>query len=178
MTHHHHHAPGEFLPLAIAVLTVSDSRTAANDQSGELLQNKIINAGHCLAARTQSTDDIYQLRALLSTWIAEKSVQVIITTGGTGVTGRDRTPEAVLPLLDKALTGFGELFRQLSFAHIGTATIQSRALAGIANGTLIFSLPGSPAACQLAWDDILAAQLDRRTSPCNFVQLLPRLLEQ
>ncbi len=175
---HHHHTPTEFLPLTIALLTVSDSRTAENDKSGQLLQNQVINAGHVLATRAQSIDDIYQLRAILSHWIADPNVQIIITTGGTGITGRDCTPEAVLPLLDKLLDGFGELFRQLSFAQIGTATIQSRALAGIANGTLIFCLPGSPAACQLAWDDILAAQLDVRTHPCNFVQLLPRFLEQ
>ena len=168
----------DFLPLTIAVLTVSDSRTETTDASGNLLSERIQAAGHQLAAKRIVPDDLYLLRAVFSDWIADPSIHVIMSTGGTGVTGRDRTPEAILPLLDRTLDGFGELFRTLSFDEIGASTIQSRALAGVANGTYIFCLPGSSGACRTAWDRILQAQLDRRTRPCNFAQLLPRLHER
>jgi molybdenum cofactor biosynthesis protein B len=166
-----------FIPLDIAVLTVSDSRTEADDKSGALLKDKAEIAGHKVVAKEIVPDDVYQMRAIFSRWIAEPQVQVILTTGGTGVTGRDSTPEAIAPLLDKQIEGFGELFRALSFEEIGTSTVQSRALAGLANGTFIFCLPGSSGACQTAWDKILQSQLDHRTRPCNFAQLIPRLLE-
>ena len=166
-----------FLPLGIAVLTVSDSRTEATDQSGALLRDRAEGAGHQVLAKERVADDIYQIRAVLSRWIADSQIQVVLVTGGTGVTGRDSTPEAVLPLFDKQIEGFGELFRRLSFQEIGTATIQSRALAGLANATFVFCLPGSRGACRTAWEQILEAQLDRRTRPCNFAQLLPRLRE-
>ena len=164
-------------PVSIAILTVSDTRTAATDKSGDLLAQRIGAAGHRLAARAIEKDDIYRLRAVVSAWIADPDVEVIITTGGTGLTGRDGTPEAIAPLLDKQIDGFGELFRSLSFAEIGPSTLQSRALAGIANGTFVFCLPGSSGACATGWDRILAVQLDQRTQPCNFVELMPRLLE-
>lgn len=167
-----------FVPLSIAVLTVSDSRTEADDTSGRLLREKAESAGHRVLAKEIVRDDIYQLRAVYSRWIADPEVQVILSTGGTGVTGRDSTPEAVAPLLDKYVEGFGELFRQVSFGEIGTSTVQSRAFAGLANGTFIFCLPGSTGACRTAWDQILLPQLDSRTRPCNFAQLLPRLLER
>ena len=167
-----------FVPLSIAVLTVSDSRTEADDTSGRLLREKAESAGHRVLAKEIVRDDIYQLRAVYSRWIADPEVQVILSTGGTGVTGRDSTPEAVAPLLDKQVEGFGELFRQVSFGEIGTSTVQSRAFAGLANGTFIFCLPGSTGACRTAWDQILLPQLDSRTRPCNFAQLLPRLLER
>jgi molybdopterin adenylyltransferase len=167
-----------FVPLNIAVLTVSDSRTLADDKSGDALQEGVVTAGHRLVARELVRDDVYQLRAMLSRWIADPGIQVVLTTGGTGVTGRDSTPEAVTPLLDKQIEGFGELFRAISFTEIGTSTIQSRAFAGLANGTFVFCLPGSGGACRTAWDKILLAQLDHRTRPCNFAQLIPRLLEQ
>jgi molybdenum cofactor biosynthesis protein B len=167
-----------FVPLNIAVLTVSDSRTLADDKSGDALQEGVVTAGHRLVARELVRDDVYQLRAMLSRWIADPGIQVVLTTGGTGVTGRDSTPEAVTPLLDKQIEGFGELFRAISFTEIGTSTIQSRAFAGLANGTFVFCLPGSSGACRTAWDKILLAQLDHRTRPCNFAQLIPRLLEQ
>lgn len=166
-----------FLPLNIAVLTVSDSRTADTDSSGALLVERLKTCGHELADRAIIRDDIYALRAQVSAWIAEAAVQVVITTGGTGVTGRDVTPEALTPLFDKPIEGFGELFRQLSFEDIGAATLQSRACAGMANGTLIFCLPGSTGACALGWDQILETQLDRRTRPCNFAMLIQRLNE-
>jgi len=172
-----HHDGGDFLPLSLAIATVSDSRVADTDTSGQLLRERALAAGHHVLEHVICRDDLYQLRALLSRWIADAAIQVILTTGGTGLTGRDRTPEAVLPLLDKPIDGFGELFRALSRAEIGTATVQSRACAGLANGTLIFCLPGSTGACRTAWDGILAAQLDRRTRPCNFVQLLHRFVE-
>lgn len=158
----------EFYPLNIAVLTVSDTRTLAEDKSGDALVSNITGAGHSLYARALVKDDIYQIRALVSRWIADANAQVVLITGGTGFSGRDSTPEAVAPLLDKHIHGFGELFRQLSFAEIGTSTIQSRALAGLANRTLIFCLPGSTNACNTAWQKILHAQLDSRTRPCNF----------
>jgi len=167
----------EFVPLTIAVLTVSDSRTEANDTSGQLLVERIQAAGHQLAEKMIVPDNIYQIRALVSNWIVQPHISVVLTTGGTGITGTDGTPEAILPLLDKPLDGFGELFRFLSYEEIKTSTIQSRALAGVANGTYIFCLPGSSGACRLAWDKILQAQLDYRTRPCNFVELMPRLLE-
>ena len=166
-----------FVPLAVAVLTVSDTRGAADDSSGDLLQAKAQEAGHRVVAREIVRDDVYQLRAVFSRWIADPQIQVVLSTGGTGVTGRDSTPEAVAPLLDKQVEGFGELFRAVSFVEIGASTIQSRALAGLANGTFIFCLPGSTGACRTAWEQILLTQLDSRTHPCNFAQLIPRLLE-
>jgi molybdenum cofactor biosynthesis protein B len=168
----------EFLPLAIAVLTVSDTRTEADDESGRTLVERLTAAGHRLAQRAIVPDNIYRIRAALSGWIADPQIQVILTTGGTGVTGRDSTPEAVRPLFDKELSGFGELFRMLSWEEIGTATLQSRALGGLANATFIFCLPGSAGACRTGWDRILRTQLDIRTQPCNFVELLPRLRER
>ena len=167
-----------FIPLNIAVLTVSDSRTEADDKSGALLRDRAEAAGHQVVAKEIVPDDIYQMRALFSRWIADPRVQVVVATGGTGVTGRDSTPEAVAPLLDKQIEGFGELFRTVSFEEIGASTLQSRALAGLANGTFIFCLPGSSGACRTAWDKILQPQLDHRTRPCNFAQLIPRLLEK
>ena len=169
--------PRTFLPLNIAVLTVSDTRTEENDTSGQLLLEKLTTAGHQLVDKMIAPDNIYQIRAIVSKWIADPKVNIVITTGGTGVTGRDSTPEAIQPLLDKHLEGFGELFRWLSYEEIKTATLQSRAIAGVANGTYIFCLPGSSGACRTAWDKILQAQLDYRTRPCNFVELMPRLQE-
>ncbi|KAA6185830.1 molybdenum cofactor biosynthesis protein B [Thiohalocapsa marina] len=166
-----------FLPLDIAILTVSDSRTEANDTSGHLLRDSATAAGHQVRAKAIVPDDVYALRAVFSNWIADPAIGVIISTGGTGITGRDSTPEAVTPLLDKSIDGFGELFRQLSYQDIGSSTIQSRAVAGLANGTLIFCLPGSTGACRTAWEQILAAQLDSRTRPCNFAQLIERFRE-
>lgn len=168
----------EFQPLNVALLTISDTRTLADDKSGNLLAERIAGAGHQLIDRRISKDDVYQMRAEFSRWIADPDVEVVITTGGTGVTGRDSTPEAIAPLLDKVIEGFGELFRQISFEEIGPSTIQSRAVAGMANSTLIFALPGSSGACKTAWDRILASQLDRRTKPCNFALLAPRFAEK
>lgn len=168
----------EFLPLNIAVLTVSDTRTEATDKSGQLLVARLTAAGHRLAEKRIERDDVYRIRAIVAGWIADAGVDVVITTGGTGLTGRDGTPEAVMPLLDKQIEGFGELFRSLSFEEIGTSTLQSRALAGVANGTYVFCLPGSTGACATGWDRILAKQLDYRTMPCNFVELIPRLTEK
>lgn len=167
-----------FLPLPIAVLTVSDTRTEAEDKSGKLLVERLTAAGHILADKQIVTDDIYRVRAVVSQWIADEGVKVVITTGGTGITGRDTTPEALLPLLDTRIDGFGELFRYLSFQEIASSTVQSRAVAGVANGTLIFALPGSSGACRTAWDGILLHQLDLRQKPCNFVSLIPRLRER
>lgn len=167
-----------FIPLNMAVLTVSDSRTEADDKSGSLLKDKAEAAGHKVVAKEIVPDDVYQMRAILSQWIADPQVQVVLTTGGTGVTGRDSTPEAVTPLLDKQIEGFGELFRAFSLEEIGPSTLQSRAMAGLANGTFIFCLPGSSGACRTAWDRILQPQLDHRTKPCNFAQLIPRLREK
>ena len=167
-----------FVPLNIAVLTVSDTRTAANDTSGELLAARLTAAGHRLAARALEKDDRYRIRAIVSAWIADPEVHAVITTGGTGLTGRDGTPEAIAPLLDKEVSGFGELFRAYSLEEIGTSTLQSRCLGGVANGTFVFCLPGSTGACATGWDRILAHQLDSRTRPCNFVELIPRLLER
>lgn len=167
----------KFISLPIAVLTVSDSRDEATDKSGKLLVERLQAAGHTLAEKRIVIDDIYQIRAAVSAWIIGPP-QVVLTTGGTGVTGRDGTPEAVRPLLDKTITGFGEMFRYLSFDTIGTSTLQSRALAGVANGTYIFCLPGSSGACAEAWDKLIAQQLDYRTRPCNLVELMPRLTEK
>jgi molybdenum cofactor biosynthesis protein B len=167
-----------FIPLDIAVLTVSDTRSEADDKSGNLLRDLALAAGHRVTAKEIVRDDVYAMRAIFSRWIADPSVQVVLSTGGTGITGRDSTPEALAPLLDKAIEGFGELFRSLSFGEIGTSTIQSRALAGLANGTFLFCLPGSSGACRTAWEKILRPQLDHRTRPCNFAQLIPRLLEK
>jgi molybdenum cofactor biosynthesis protein B len=167
-----------FMPLDIAILTVSDSRTEADDTSGHLLRDSAAAAGHRIAAKEISPDDVYRLRAIFSRWIADPGVRVIISTGGTGLTGRDSTPEAVAALLDKPIDGFGELFRQLSYRDIGASTVQSRAVAGLANGTLIFCLPGSTGACRTAWDEILGSQLDSRTRPCNFAQLIARFGER
>lgn len=167
-----------FIPLNVALLTVSDTRTEANDTSGQLLHQLVTAAGHNIVEQKIVPDNIYHLRAIVSGWIAAETVQVILTTGGTGVTGRDGTPEAIAPLLDKTLEGFGEVFRFLSYQDIQTSTIQSRALAGVANGTYVFCLPGSSNACRTAWDKLIAAQLDYRTRPCNLVQLMPRLQER
>ena len=168
----------DFLPLNIAVLTASDTRTLEEDTSGQLLSERLTEAGHQLAAREIVPDDIYLIRALVSQWIAAESIDIVISTGGTGLTGRDGTPEAVEVLFDKKIQGFGELFRQLSYEEIATSTIQSRVTAGVANGTYIFCLPGSSGACRTAWDRILAAQLDLRSKPCNFAELIPRLRER
>ncbi|MFN9631462.1 MAG: molybdenum cofactor biosynthesis protein B [Cyanobacteriota bacterium] len=165
------------MSLAIALLTVSDTRTLADDLSGEALRQRLETAGHCLLERAIVPDDRYRIRAEVSRWIADPHVQVVITTGGTGLAGRDGTPEAVEPLLDKRMDGFGELFRVLSFETIGTSTLQSRCLAGVANGTLVFVLPGSQDAVETAWDRLISAQLDANTRPCNLVQLVPRLRE-
>jgi molybdenum cofactor biosynthesis protein B len=167
-----------FIPLNIAILTVSDSRTEETDTSGKILVDRLVGVGHNLAEKIIVPDDIYQMRAIVSKWIADLDIQVVITTGGTGVTGRDCTPEAIQPLLDKPLDGFGELFRTVSFEEIKTSTLQSRALAGVANGTYIFCLPGSSGACKTGWDKIIQAQLDYRTKPCNFVEMMARLLEK
>ena len=167
----------DFIPLSLCVLTVSDSRTADNDTSGDYLCDALRNAGHRLHEREIVRDDKYAMRALVSRWIADAGVDGIIVTGGTGFTGRDSTPEALLPLLDKQMPGFGELFRAISFEEIGTSTLQSRAFAGLANATFLFALPGSTSACRTAWDKIIAAQLDARTKPCNLANLRPRLKE-
>lgn len=166
-----------FIPLGIAVLTVSDSRNASQDKSGDLLAAQLEASGHRLAARALVADDLYQIRAQVSAWLIEPDIQVILCTGGTGVTGRDGTPEAVTPLLDKKIDGFGEMFRVLSYESIGTSTLQSRALAGVANGRYLFCLPGSPGACRDAWEKLIEKQLDYRTRPCNLVELMPRLGE-
>jgi len=167
----------EFVSLKIAVLTVSDSRTEETDTSGQTLKERATKAGHEIVEKRIVIDDVYQLRSVVSQWIADDGVQVILVNGGTGLTGRDVTPQALTPLLDKHVPGFGELFRQVSFEEIKTSTVQSRAFAGLANGTLIFCLPGSPGGVRCAWDRILEAQLDNRTRPCNFIALLPRFME-
>ena len=167
-----------FIPLNIAVMTISDSRTEDNDKSGNSLVENLTAAGHNRADKLIVPDDIYQMRAAVSPWIANPDINAIITTGGTGVTGRDSTPEAILPLLDKEIEGFGELFRAISYEEINTSTLQSRALAGVANATYIFCLPGSSGACKTGWEKIIQFQLDYRTRPCNLVELMPRLLEK
>jgi molybdenum cofactor biosynthesis protein B len=168
----------DFIPLNIAVLTISDSREETNDKSGSSLVKFLTEAGHRLAEKSIVPDDKYRIREVISRWIVDESVQVVLTTGGTGVTGRDGTPEAVTPLLDKIIDGFGETFRNLSYQIIGASTLQSRAVAGVANGTYIFCLPGSPGACKDAWTQLISSQLDYRTRPCNLVELMPRLREK
>ena len=167
-----------FIPLSIAVLVVSDSRTEDSDVSGKILVERATDAGHRVIEKVIVPDNIYRIRALVSNWIANDAIQIIISTGGTGVTGRDGTPEAIKPLLDKVLDGFGETFRMISYQDIKTSTIQSRAIAGVANGTYVFCLPGSSNACRTAWDSLIKEQLDYRTKPCNLAELLPRLLEK
>lgn len=160
------------IPLSVAVLTVSDTRTEETDRSGQALVQRLEAAGHRLADKRIVPDDVYQIRARVSAWIADPEIQVVLTTGGTGFTGRDSTPEAVSVLLDKRIEGFGELFRQLSWQEIGSSTVQSRCLGGLANATVLFCLPGSTGACRTAWDGILAEQLDSRHKPCNFANLV------
>jgi len=160
------------IPLSIAVLTISDTRDESSDRSGQTLVESLQNAGHRLAEKRIVPDDIYQIRAVVAGWIADAGVQVVLTTGGTGFTGRDSTPEAIAPLLDKHIEGFGELFRQLSFEEIGSSTVQSRCLGGLSNATVIFCLPGSTGACRTGWDRILEEQLDSRHRPCNFANLV------
>lgn len=166
-----------FVPVRIAVLTVSDSRDLATDKSGATLVERLEQAGHLLAARDIVPDDVAQIRAVVKGWIAAPEIDVVITTGGTGFTGRDVTPEAIEPLFEKRMEGFSTVFHMVSFAKIGTSTLQSRATAGTANATYIFCLPGSPGACRDGWDEILVKQLDVRHRPCNFVEILPRLDE-
>jgi len=168
----------KFLPLRISVLVVSDTRTTKTDTSGKILVERLTKAGHLLAEKCIVPDDIYQIRLILSQWIVDSEVEIIITSGGTGLTGRDGTPEAASALFDKEIEGFGELFRSVSYQEIATSSIQSRVTAGVANGTYIFCLPGSSGACRTGWDRILATQLDIRNSPCNFAELLPRLTEK
>lgn len=163
-----------FHPLNVCVLTISDTRTFENDTSGQKLQSCLKDAGHKIYDRQIVIDDVYKMRAIVSQWIADEQVQIIITTGGTGFTGRDSTPEALRPLFDKHIEGFGELFRQLSYDDIGTSTIQSRAFAGLANRTLVFALPGSTGACDLGFNTIIKPQIDSRTKPCNFYGQLQR----
>ncbi|WP_339804673.1 molybdenum cofactor biosynthesis protein B [uncultured Marinobacter sp.] len=171
-------ATGELIPLNIALLTVSDTRGPAEDTSGQYLEDSVVNNGHTLIARRILPDDVYLIRALMSEWIAAPDVHVIIITGGTGFHERDSTPEAVSPLLDKRIDGFGEEFRRLSAADIGTSTIQSRAFGGLANHTVIFCLPGSTGACRTGWQGLLESQLDSRHGPCNFVALVRRKPER
>ncbi|QND50389.1 molybdenum cofactor biosynthesis protein B [Rhizobium lusitanum] len=166
-----------FIPVGIAVLTVSDTRTLADDKSGDTLVARIAEAGHRLAARAIVPDDKERIRSQVEAWTRDKTIDVVITTGGTGFTGRDVTPEALEPLFEKRMDGFSEVFHRISYDKIGTATIQSRATGGVANATFIFVLPGSPGACKDAWDGILKAQLDYRHMPCNFVEIMPRLDE-
>ena len=166
-----------FIPVTIAVMTVSDTRTEADDKSGALLVERVKAGGHNMHEKVIVPDDKYRIREVLSRWIADETVQVVLTTGGTGLTGRDGTPEAARPLLDKEIDGFGEMFRVLSYEGIGTSTLQSRTVAGVANGTYVFCLPGSSGACKDGWDKLIEKQLDYRTRPCNLVELMPRLLE-
>ena len=170
-------AATDFIALNLCVLTVSDSRSLAEDKSGDYLVDALLDDGHRLAERALLPDDRYQLRALVSRWIADRDVDGVLVTGGTGFTGRDSTPEALLPLLDKEMPGFGELFRAISFEEIGTSSLQSRAFAGLANSTFVFCLPGSTSACRTGWEKIIRAQLDARTRPCNLAALRPRLRE-
>ena len=166
-----------FIPVGIAVLTVSDTRTMADDKSGDTLQARILDAGHKLIDRAIVTDDKALIRARVEAWTKQDAIDVVITTGGTGFTGRDVTPEALEPLFEKRMDGFSEVFHRISYDKIGTSTIQSRATGGVANATFIFVLPGSPGACKDAWDGILKGQLDYRHMPCNFVEIMPRLDE-
>ena len=170
-------AQTEFVPLALAILTVSDSRTIENDASGAYLADAVAEAGHRVAARVLLPDHRYRIRAQVAAWIADETIDGVLVTGGTGFTGRDSTPEAIEPLLDKLMPGFGETFRAVSYDEIGTSTMQSRAFAGLANGTFVFCLPGSTSACRTAWEKLLRAQLDARTKPCNLATLKPRLRE-
>jgi molybdopterin adenylyltransferase len=169
--------PRELKPLRVAVLTVSDTRNEATDKSGALLVERLRAAGHVLAAKEIVRDDIYAIRAIVSKWIADAQVEVVLTTGGTGLTGRDGTPEAISVLFDKEIDGFGELFRTISYDEIGASSLQSRAVAGVANATYVFCLPGSSGACATGWDKLIAPQLDYRTRPCNLAELMPRLKE-
>ena len=166
-----------FVPVSIAILTVSDSRKADDDRSGDLLVGRVQEDGHNLAGRAIVTDDFDAITKQLRSWVQDKAVDVIVATGGTGLTGRDGTPEAFRAIFEKEIEGFGELFRYISFAKIGTSTVQSRAVAGVAGGIYLFSLPGSPSACRDGWDEILRYQLDIRHRPCNFVEIMPRLAE-
>ena len=166
-----------FIPVSIALLTISDTRSIKEDKSGDLLESKVLESGHILYDRKIIKDEILEIKKTSNKWIKNPKVEIIISTGGTGLTGRDVSPEAFREIFDKEIEGFGELFRYLSFKKIGTSTIQSRAIAGVSNGTYIFVLPGSPSACKDAWDDILLHQLDYRHKPCNFVEIMPRLLE-
>ena len=171
--------PGRaFMPLTLCVLTVSDTRTAENDTSGDYLVDALTTSGHRLHQRGLVKDDVYRMRAIVSQWIAEDQVHGILVSGGTGFTGRDSTPEAIEPLLDKLMPGFGEMFRAVSIDEIGTSSLQSRAFAGLANQTFIFCLPGSTSACRTAWQKIIHSQLDARTRPCNLTGLRPRLGER
>jgi molybdenum cofactor biosynthesis protein B len=171
-------AENEFIPLNIAVLIVSDSRTEKTDKSGKLLQARLQATGHNMHEKSIVIDDIHQIRAQVALWTANDEVNAILTTGGTGVTGRDGTPEAISVLFEKEIEGFGEMFRMLSYEEIGTSALQSRAIAGVSNATYIFCLPGSSGACATAWDKIISQQLDFRTRPCNLVELMPRLKEK
>jgi molybdenum cofactor biosynthesis protein B len=171
-------AERDFLPVNIAVLTISDTRTLEDDKSGNILVDRIEGAGHVVVDRDLIKDSVSSIISKLGGWISKENIDVVISTGGTGVTGRDVTPEAFQSVFEKTIPGFGELFRMLSFDKIGTSTIQSRATAGVAGGTYLFALPGSPGACKDAWDDILVHQLDYRFKPCNFVELMPRLTEK
>lgn len=166
-----------FQPVGIGVMTISDSRTRADDTSGDTLEARLTEAGHALISRTIVRDDIGEIQAMVKTWVSDPEIDCIITTGGTGVTGRDVTPEALRGIFDKEIEGFGELFRWLSYEKIGTSALQSRAIGGVAGGTYIFALPGSPSACRDGWDQILKWQLDIRHQPCNFVEIMPRLME-
>jgi molybdenum cofactor biosynthesis protein B len=166
-----------FIPVRIAVLTISDTRTLEDDRSGDVLRERIREAGHLLAAREIVADEVEAIRTIVRGWIADPQIDVVITTGGTGFTGRDITPEALEPLFEKRMDGFSEVFHRISYDKIGTSTIQSRATAGVASATFIFALPGSPGACRDAWDGILRTQLDYRHRPCNFVEIMPRLDE-
>ena len=166
------------VPVRIAVLTVSDTRDESNDKSGALLVERLKGQGHALYEKVILTDDIYQVRAQVAQWIANPDVQAVVSTGGTGLTGRDGTPEAVAPLFDKEIEGFGEVFRMLSYEEIGASTMQSRCIAGVSNGTYVFCLPGSSGACATGWDKLIGPQLDSTNQPCNMVDLMPRLLEK
>lgn len=167
----------DFLPVNIAIMTVSDTRTLEDDKSGQILVDRLKDAGHILSDRKIVKDEIPDIVAQLQEWVAKDDIDVVIATGGTGVTGRDVTPEAFAEVYEKEIAGFGEIFRMQSYEKIKTSTIQSRATAGVANGTYLFAIPGSPGACKDAWDGILVHQLDARTRPCNFVEMMPRLKE-
>ena len=170
-------AKAEFQPVGIAVMTISDTRTKDDDTSGDVLEERLTKAGHRLAGRTVVRDDIGEIRAMVGIWAEDPEIDCVVTTGGTGLTGRDVTPEAMRGLFEREVEGFGEMFRHLSYAKIGTSALQSRALAGVVGGTYVFCLPGSPSACRDGWDMILADQLDIRHKPCNFVEIMPRLME-